>query len=91
MNNVEELELELAEKAYNAYGQSTNFKNFLGQDMPKFTNLPEAIKKAWIAAIECIVYESISEWTKENDGTASSAFKYNPIMLSKISKEGNLK
>jgi hypothetical protein len=33
--------------AYLAYGQHTEFKNFLGQPMPWWHNLPNNIKEAW--------------------------------------------
>jgi hypothetical protein len=42
MNNIN-----LAEQAYNAYSQATGNKNFMGNEMPKFNNLPENIKSAW--------------------------------------------
>jgi hypothetical protein len=38
---------ELAKKAYFAYGQTTDFKNYQGLPMPEWENLPEAIQKAW--------------------------------------------
>lgn len=36
--------------AYTAYGRVTEFKNFRGDPMPVFDELPEQIKQAWIAA-----------------------------------------
>lgn len=36
--------------AYTAYGRKTNFKNFRGEPMPMFDELPQQIKDAWIAA-----------------------------------------
>ena len=36
--------------AYTAYGKVTGFKNFMGNPMPVFDELPETIKSAWIAA-----------------------------------------
>jgi len=44
------MDTSLAEKAYNAYGQVTNFKNFRGEDMPHFADLPDKIQEAWVAA-----------------------------------------
>jgi hypothetical protein len=38
---------ELAKKAYLAYGQTTDFKNYQGLPMPEWENLPEGIQKAW--------------------------------------------
>jgi hypothetical protein len=36
--------------AYTAYGRKTGFKNFLGNPMPTFDELPPQIREAWIAA-----------------------------------------
>lgn len=36
--------------AYTAYGRKTEFKNFRGDPMPLFDDLPETIRDAWIAA-----------------------------------------
>jgi len=47
MNNKNLL---LAMAMYNAYGETTNFKNFQGNPMPAWEELPESIQKAWIAA-----------------------------------------
>ncbi|ABA24684.1 hypothetical protein Ava_D0019 [Trichormus variabilis ATCC 29413] len=41
---------ELAKKAYRAYGQTTDFKNYQGLSMPDWENLPETIQKAWTSA-----------------------------------------
>ena len=40
----------LAKIAYEAYGQTTSFKNFRGEQMPKFENLGETIRRAWVNA-----------------------------------------
>lgn len=42
-----EKSLKLAQIAYTAYGEATDFKNFRGEPMPPFEELPEQIKKAW--------------------------------------------
>ncbi len=39
----------LAEKLYNAYGYSANWKNFSGGDMPQWLVLPDKIKDHWRA------------------------------------------
>jgi len=49
--------LSLAELAYQAYGAVTDFKNFRGEPMPEFRDLPETIQKAWEAATR-IVYQA---------------------------------
>jgi hypothetical protein len=36
--------------AYTAYGRQTGFKNFVGDPMPAFDDLPDQIRGAWIAA-----------------------------------------
>lgn len=40
--------------AYTAYGRVTDFKNFRGEPMPKFDDLPENIRQAWQAASQTI-------------------------------------
>jgi len=45
----------LAKMGYEAYSKSTDNKNFQGNEMPKFEELPEPIVNAWIAATEEIV------------------------------------
>lgn len=47
--------VEVARQAYNAYGRSTNFKNFTGGEMPAWEDLPEEIRVAWSAAIKTSV------------------------------------
>lgn len=39
-----------AEGAYQAYAATTGNKNFRGEDMPAFADLPQTIKDAWVAA-----------------------------------------
>jgi hypothetical protein len=36
--------------AYTAYGRVTGFKNFRGEPMPAFDDLPDQIKQAWTKA-----------------------------------------
>lgn len=45
----------LAMLAYQAYGNVTDFKNFRGDPMPKFGDLPEKIQQAWIAAVSKVI------------------------------------
>lgn len=40
----------LAQAGYEAYAANTGNKNFRGEEMPAFNDLPEAIINAWIAA-----------------------------------------
>ncbi len=44
---VEPTILQLARIAYGAYGEATNFKNFRGEPMPIWEELPDEIQKAW--------------------------------------------
>jgi hypothetical protein len=53
---TEPAELTRARIAYEAYGRTTDFKNFRGEPMPKFDDLPEQIRRAWVnaaAAVTC--------------------------------------
>lgn len=44
----------LAALGYDAYGRSTGWKNFLGDPMPKWEELPRPIQEAWMAAAVAI-------------------------------------
>lgn len=46
---------EMAKTAYEAYGQETNHKNYRGEPMPEWDELPEQIKGAWIQAAGSVV------------------------------------
>lgn len=43
---------ERAKAAYAAYGEVVGWKNFRGDPMPQFNELPEAIQRAWDGACE---------------------------------------
>lgn len=49
--------LEKAKLAYNAYGKSTDFKNYKGLPMPEWDSLPEAIQIAWGSAVKAVIEE----------------------------------
>lgn len=49
--------LQLAQIAYDAYGRSTGRKNFRGDPMPDWADLPESIQTAWVAAVNAVVNE----------------------------------
>lgn len=51
----EHIQSVLAENAYNAYGKTTDFKNFQGNPMPKWADLPEGIQTAWKAAVNDVM------------------------------------
>lgn len=42
---------EIAKTAYRAYAASTGNKNFRGDPMPEFDDLPQPIRTAWEAAV----------------------------------------
>ncbi len=44
----------LARLAYAAYGASTNWLNYAGKQMPHWHDLPDAIKRAWMASSAAI-------------------------------------
>lgn len=48
MTTNDQMYEDLAKTAYRAYGSVTSFKNYQGNPMPEFDDLPETIKKAWI-------------------------------------------
>jgi hypothetical protein len=44
----------LAITAYQAYGNSVEWKNYQGLPMPRWDDLPAAIKQAWVDAAEAV-------------------------------------
>lgn len=56
--------LKMAEAMYLAYSASTNNKNFRGEEMPVFGDLPSSIKDAWVAAA-IKAYEVSTDRAKE--------------------------
>ncbi len=42
---------DIAASAYRSYAASTGNKNFRGEPMPEFDDLPQPIKTAWEAAV----------------------------------------
>jgi hypothetical protein len=53
---------DLAITAYQAYGDAVEWKNFRGEPMPRFDELPDRIRLAWQKACEAVV-PLASEWT----------------------------
>lgn len=47
----------LAERAYKAYADSTENKNFKGDPMPEWADLPQPIRNAWGAAAESVRHD----------------------------------
>lgn len=44
----------LGPMAYYAYGEATDFKNFLGDPMPTWEQLGELQKQAWLRAVAAV-------------------------------------
>lgn len=53
-----------AQIAYSAYGRKVDFKNYQGNPMPMFHELPPNIRDAWIAAADVI-------WSLATTGVAT--------------------
>lgn len=53
-----------AKKGYEAYGNQTDFKNFRGEPMPAWDELPETIQSAWVAAANVIAMETVTDFAK---------------------------
>jgi hypothetical protein len=45
----------LAEVAYQAYGSATDFKNYQGNPMPAWADLPDTIRHAWTVAADAVL------------------------------------
>ena len=50
MTDFDDEQIELAQVAYDAYGESTGHKNYQGQPMPVWDDLGDSIQAAWVAA-----------------------------------------
>lgn len=46
-----EFYMNIARQSYGHYGAVTDFKNFRGEPMPRFDDLPANIQKAWHDAV----------------------------------------
>lgn len=44
----------MAKLAYQAYGQSTDFKNYQGKPMPGWNDLGDGIQAAWVSAVNAV-------------------------------------
>ncbi|MFM9473945.1 hypothetical protein [Streptomyces scabiei] len=52
---------ELAKVAYEAYGNSTGHRNFMGHPMPDWDELTDAVRLAWIEAAGAVALSSIAQ------------------------------
>lgn len=57
--------VELAEIAYNAYGENRNWKTFDGRDMPAWNDISDVIQIAWIAAAIAVRQALLADEPKE--------------------------
>jgi hypothetical protein len=55
------IDREAAPIAYAAYAEVTGGKNFRGDPMPEFDDLPETIREAWTAAV-CVIRERTEDY-----------------------------
>lgn len=55
----------MACKAYEAYGRKVSFKNYQGNPMPEYHDLPIPIKEAWHAIVIYLVANMTSVLEKE--------------------------
>jgi uncharacterized protein YodC (DUF2158 family) len=53
-----------AERAYKAYGDKANWKNYLGKPMPKWLELPENIRTYWTAAAGQIISDCNGKYSR---------------------------
>jgi hypothetical protein len=52
---------DLAQRAYHAYGQTTEHKNYQGLPMPEFHELTTKITEAWENASEAVYLEAVKD------------------------------
>lgn len=57
MNDTEPIRL--ARIAYDAYGRTTDHKNFRGEPMPEWENLGDRIQQAWVNAAAAVADDQI--------------------------------
>ena len=52
---------QLAQAAYDAYGETTGHKNYQGLPMPAWEDLGDQIQGAWRAAVQAVVDKASGE------------------------------
>ena len=57
----------VAKVAYSAYASVTGGKNFRGDDMPAFDDLPSIIKDAWVAAVKAARVGPTPTWREKDE------------------------
>ena len=73
---MEDQQIALARAAYARYGAVTDFKNFRGEPMPQYNDLPETIQQAWVAAANPI---DDRHWTVKGAAFVMQALEAMPI------------
>ena len=68
----------LAALAYDAYGGTTDHKNYQGNPMPAWADLPPKIKAAWIAATKAIVASGANVTLPSVDGFVAVGNPFGP-------------
>jgi hypothetical protein len=54
----------LAQTAYSAYGSITDYKNYRGEPMPAWDDLPDQIKRAWMSAANAVAAAALAPTAK---------------------------
>jgi len=62
-----------ARAAYHAYGQTTDNKNFQGNEMPEYDQLPEQIRTAWENASEAVANLVVNGFNSDLESAPQSA------------------
>ena len=55
----------VAQEAYQAYGRVTEFKNYQGEPMPEWHELPEKTRRAWFAAAVAVADYTLASWIEK--------------------------
>lgn len=54
-----------AKKGYESYGKKTEWKNFAGNPMPTWDELPNSTKDAWVAAASTIATLAVATFSAD--------------------------
>lgn len=61
--SLNDVNVELAKRAYIGYGSATSFRNYQNLPMPTWEELPPRIQTAWLAAVTAILTAPKNETT----------------------------
>ena len=78
---MKDQQITLARLAYDRYGTVTEYKNYQGNPMPKWEELPAKIQEAWVATVqpELEFRKALSWYAGANypdDGSGRPAYAY---------------